>query len=396
MTILREFSPETRGTVIVPSIDFRAIDADDVRDSDGPLTVRLDVSVNVAPAYEHFFVNPSFIDVELDMAARQEFPVTYNLVGNVDTGLELRYVRLTNEIVTIAGTRTNIAKIDKVQVSVELWGIEYDTTIPNSRLEVFDHDGLEITELFHLSVEETTATISAWPIEEVEVYVEITGNLAEGFVIEEYDFEPKIIEVIGMPEDIQSLETIFIEFDLDNRYESFVSEIDITRWLPEGIFLRSGESNIITLVVNTEPVERRTFHIPIGNVRSLLFLDEYEILSQMAFIRIDVYGPSTSLAELTDADIVLELDMRNLSIGTHFVPLNVYLPPGFFTHTAPGLHVQIHDPDAQVDDDYDTEEPEPLADDEPDEDGNPSYGYPLEPDYETGDGNEPDNEEIDD
>jgi len=366
--------------MIAPSVDFRAVNVEDVRDSDGPLTVRLSVSVNLHENYEHFSINPRFMDVAIDVLAREVFPVIPDVVGEVDSGLELQPVRLANNNVTVTGSRTNIARIHSVRVEVEVWGIDSDEEQENRPLIVFDHYGNNITDLVHLSVSETTATVSVWPVKSVEVLVEGTGDVANGFAVEDIDFNPKIIEIISTPARLQNLENILIAVDLTGRAESFVDHVDIRAWLPDGIFLRSGEDYIIVVTVDIEPVERRTFNIPMDNVRSRGISVAYDVLSEMAFIRIDVYGPRALLAELTNADIGLEIDLRNLAIGVHAVTLSVDLPEHItLAQRAPALQIQIREPAAE-----DIEEP--TNDEEPElptsptiSDSSTDSGYDNEP-----------------
>jgi len=403
---------------ITPVVDFRVVNIDDVLNSEGSVTVRLDISVNLYEGYEHFSINPSFIYVEMDAIVHQTFPVIFDIVGEVDSGLELQPIRLANSNVTVTGSRTDIARIDSVRVYVDVWGVLSDEEQENLQLVVYDHNGYIITDLVHLSVSETTATVSVWPVESVEIIVESTGYVASGFAVEDIDFAPKTVEVISTPARLQNLDYILIEVDLSGRSYSFVDNVDVREWLTDGIFLRSGENHNIAVTVDIEPVERRTFNIPMDNVRSRGISVAYDVLSEMASIRIDVYGPRALLAELTNADIGLEIDLRNLPIGIHFVTLSVDLPEDItLAQSAPALQVQIREPAAEdIEEPTSGEVPEPptlpnipdyntnnTGDYEPElePDDYPYYPYYEDDNSEVPDSNTeptltPDDEEIDD
>lgn len=374
MEVLNDATPGRRAEMIVPSVDFRVVSLENVRNNDGPLTVRMYVGVNLYPGYEHFSITPRFVDIELDLITRQVFPVTIDVIGEVDSGVELRPIRLANSSVAITGSRTDVARIneDGVRVEVDIRGINFDIDMENLPLVVYDRDGNDVTNTFHLSVEETTAFVSVWPIETVDIRVDVTGDVAIGFALESenYVIEPDTIEVIAPASILKNLEYISVVVDLTDRAYSFTEEIDIREWLTDGVFLRSGVDYMIAVSVNIEPVDRWTFVIPSDDVRTRGFSVSYDILSEMPIIRIEVYGPRALLAEHSAADIMLEIDLRNLAVGTHMVPIRVVLPPGLYlAQPAPSLHVQINEPAADDDDeDIPTAQPVPYVPDEPTDD----------------------------
>ena len=348
-------SAREQAQYITPSVDFRVVNVDEVLNSDGPVTVQLDVSVDLHEYYEHFSIRPSHIEVEIDVLTHASFPVDVYIAGEVDSGLELQPIRLANNRVTITGTRTRLARIEHVQVEVDVWGIHEDEEQANLPLRVFDFEGNDMTDLVQLSVNETTATVSVWPVETIDVQVVPIGSLALGFAVEDIDHDPKTVEVVGAIERLRELEYILIEVDLADRNASFIESIDIREWL-QGVALRSEENPMIDVAVIVEPVERRIFNVPMDNVLTRGASVDYDLLSEMTFIRIDVYGPRTLLEDLSGADIGLELDLRRLPIGTHNVTLSVDLPEGvYLAQQAPSLRIQIREPAAADEDDDPTE-----------------------------------------
>jgi len=354
LDILGDATPARRAEMVIPSVDFRAIDVAAIIAGNGPQTVRLDVSMNMYAGYEHIFIRPSFIEVELDVITTEVFAVDIDGVGEVDSGLELRAIRLANNAVTVTGTRTNIARIDRVQVSVDIWGINYVAELPNLRLDVLDTDGNIITDYFQLSVTETTAAVSVWPIETLSLEIEVTGYVAPGFAVEGHDFEPRQISVTGVPADLDDLDYFVVSLDLGGRSESFIEQIDISASLPAGVFLANDQSPYVSVGVEIEPIIERVFHVLQDDIRVFGMGVIYDVLSDAQTIGVRVMGSRTQLELMRSGDIVLELDLRNRAIGIHTVTLLVGLPDGMALAqpNAPTLRVQIHEP-ADIDDEYD-------------------------------------------
>jgi len=341
--------------MVVPSVDFRAVNIEAVRDSDGPVTVRLAVSVNLDARYEHFSINPSFIEIELDVISRDVHTVNINVLNEVAPGFELGQIRLANNNVAVTGSRTMLRDVSNVSVDVDVLGVHSDAEIPVP-LVVLNHAGEDITEYLQLSVRETIATVPVRPVHELEIRVRGIGDVAAGFALaSEIRVEPSAISVTGLPERLQELEYMYIEVDLNSANADFELDANVLDWLPDGILLSTWETEQVTMYVYIEPIEIRAFFVPSDNVRIRGIAALYEILSGNATIRVDVSGPRTLISTLNNTQIGLELDLRNLPIGVHNVTLSVSLPEGMTrAFGAPSLQVQIHEPAAIDDmDDYD-------------------------------------------
>jgi len=378
---------------IVPSIDFRAINIEEVLGSDGPVTVRLDVSANVDAGLEHFSIHPRFVQVQVDVIEQRTFPINVYQTGEIAPVFELLPIRLMNTNVIITGPRSWVSQIAEVVVEVDLLGIHADTELVNLPLTVVCHAGRNITNRVQLNVRETTAIISVLSTEAKELSLRATGSLASGLAIAEVAATPATIEVAGTPGRLQEIEYILIEFDLDGEDSEFVRYVNVAEWLPYGVFLRSGESPYVAVEVTVEPIERRVLHIPRGNVRSRGLGTIYSILGGARHIRVEVSGPQAQVNALRYGQIGLELDLRNRPIGIHTIPLNVTLPQGItLVQNAPHLRVQIHEPavvgaDENNNDYPPPEELPPVQPYPPDQPIEPLPQPPYENGYYNGNGN---------
>jgi len=377
---------EEQSAMIVPSIDFRAVDIAQVLDSDGPVTVRLDVGVNLYLGYEHFSISPSFIDVQIDAIARETFPVSIDVVGEVAPGLELRPISLLNNNVTVTGSRACIASIERLSVVVNVLGIHSDTEIANVPLMVLDHNGNDITSRVQLSVMETTAIVSVWAIDNLGVQVEARGDVAPGFALAGITFEPDFVMVVGKASLLQESDFLLAYVDITNFSQNAMQRIDISQWLPDGVYLRSGASPIIDVHVEIEPIQTRVFNIHRDDVRIFGMAAIHQILDEAALIEVRISGLRSIVMALNSSDIGLDLNLRTLQIGVHRVTLGVHAPEGTtLVGNAPTLQVQIHEPADLDNDEYYTYYPNlpdpPVVYPEPDLGNSSNSRYPYELGY---------------
>jgi len=369
---------------VIPSIDFRVIDIDAIRLSDGPVTVRLDITANLYEGLEPRSIRPRYVDLEFDVLVRQSFQVEVEILNEVAPNFELRPVRLANSWVTITGARTIVSEIDSVWVSIDVVGSHMDSD-ETVALIVLDHAGRDITDMVELSVRETTATIPVWPIDALEFDVEPTGQVAAGFAVAEIEFYPQTIDIVAPGERLIQLTPMLVGVDVGNANATIERSISVLEYLPDGVYLAYGQSPYVDVTVAIEPIESRVIFIPSDNLLHRRTAALYQIIGETAFIRLVVSGPRSLVSALNPTDVGLEVDVRNLAIGTHSVAILVHLPDGItLAQAPPRLQVQIHEPATDEPDDYDhyyIDDPEPIT---------PT----MPPDYPS-DANENENDTID-
>ena len=325
------------------SVDFRAVNTEEVNSADGISVQQLRISPNLQAGFEHLSINPSFVDVYLDMSQRQTFSVQTIQHGDVPPGFELQHIRLRNENVSIRGSRTDLRMISLVQANVDITGAHEDTeiTVP---LQVIDVNGEDMTDRVQLNVVETTATVRVWQARQVDIRLRGTGSPAQGFAVAGISGGVQTIEVVGPAEILDELENIRIEVDLNGASSNITQTLTFSDWLPEDVLLRQGEQYEMTATARIEPIEERTFSIPHGNIRSRGVVGLYQLVNENAPIRVTISGPRSIIAALDATQILPEFDLRRLPIGVHNVPLVIELPAGLsIVGSQPTLRVQIHE-----------------------------------------------------
>ncbi|MCL2456259.1 MAG: CdaR family protein [Defluviitaleaceae bacterium] len=336
--------PERFSEFITVSVDFRAIDTDAVVSANGHSAQTLRISPNLQSGFEHLSVNPSQIDVALDIAQRQLLNVQVVQKGDVPPGFELQHIRLGNEHVTVRGSRSDLRTIALVQANVDITGVHEDAEIAVS-FEVIDANGNDMTERVRLNVTETTAFVRVWQIRQAEIFIDAVGAPATGFAVAEISGEPDSVEIVGPVNMLDEIENIRAEINLNGANGNIRRVFNIEDYLPEEISLRRDEIFEMNIFARIEPIETRTFTIPRGNVRSRGVVGLYQLINNTS-IRATISGPRSVIANLSASEIISEFDLRGLEIGVHTVPLSIELPHGLeLVGAQPTLMVQIYEPE---------------------------------------------------
>jgi YbbR domain-containing protein len=355
--------PERLAAFLEVSVDFRAVNVEDVFYADGISTQYLRISPNLQSGFEHLSINPPHIEIQLDVAQRQSFPVQTVQHGDVPPGFELQHIRLRNETVTIRGARTELQQIAQVRANVDITGVHGDVE-QTIQLEVFDANGENMTGRVYPNVVETTASVRVWPVRQAEIRLRGTGSPAAGFAVAGISGEITTVEVVGSAEILEEFENIRAEIDLTGASTNIIQTLNIADWLPEGVYLRQNETSEMVVTARIEPIEERTLTIPHGNIRSRGVVGLYQLVNENAPIRITVSGPRSLIEALDATEILPEFDLRRLPIGVHTVPLMVELPAQLtLVGTPPTLLVQIHEP-AITENGNGEQSPAPLENDD--------------------------------
>jgi len=379
---------------IRPSIDFRAVLAGEVHAADGPIEVTLPISVNLPPGFVLHHISPPEVRLVLDAYVRSIQRINIIEMGEIAPQTELQRVVAQPENVTLSGPRSVVQRIDSVQIPAQLFGLA-ETTLRTERVRAIDRYGTDITDLLTFENEETTLTVHILPVRRVDIIPHMQGETAPGFVLTHYWTEPAYVYLVGPPERLDNLPALTPTFALNRAIASssttFSIEADYMRrgemeLRYMGINLARSQSDYIVLHVAIEPLRERNFAINHGNI-GVFGGANYTILTET--VHVSIRGAASVIDALTTANITVQLNLHNYGVGTHRIPLDVFLPMGLeLVGAPPVLTVRINPatlPPVEMNDaDPDTEtDPDEPADYDPEY---PPDEAPATPPDETADG----------
>ena len=326
-------------------VDMLAVDVDRVLTSDGPVVDILPVNPNLLPGFVLQYVRTDSVGVLLDRLESALFNVDVDFYGQVREGFEVQSGAAVNASVRIAGAREHIKQIARVSVEVDLTDVDSDIGIP-APLAVYSHDGEDITRLFRLGVAETTVMVRVLPVRAIPITVVTVGQMAPGYGMADIEPSVSFINVVGTEERLDEIEYIEIPFDLEGLAASIEGSVDIREILPAGLTLSESADYEIIISITVEPIRRRTFFVPRDNISQRGLGAFPEPIGPTTNIRVVVTGPQSIVDGMIVDDINIVMDLRNLPIGTHHVPLRVEnLPMGVsLAEPLQSLFIQLHIP----------------------------------------------------
>ena len=162
----------------------------------------------------------------------------------------------------------------------------------------------------------------------VPVKANYKGKPASGFEVISVKTDPPEVTIKGRSEILNSISTITIPenvISVDNVDEKFEQQVDLTKYLPDGVSLSNSKEASIIVKVDVEELERRVFKVPSQNISVDNLPEGYRVEFHGESVDMIIYGLKNDLDELTIQELHPVLDVGGKMAGSHVGQLQLSL-----------------------------------------------------------------------
>jgi YbbR domain-containing protein len=288
----------------------------------GELSVPVQVDVQRRPT-QVVSISPSEVSLTLELVAQLEVPVEVRLQGTPALGFVTRAPSFVPRTVTVSGPQSLVSETVRalVKVSVD----ESRETLRESLQPVpVDEVGNEVEGL-DLSPRAVTVEVPVEQlgnIRDLAVHVVLIGQPAPGFRVGSVEKEPPSVAVSGRRDVVQSLPGYISTepIDLDSVNESFTTTVGLQS--PDGVSVLTAPQVLVS--VNIEPLESTLTVELTPEIQGLP--PGYTVTVQPETVQVVVRGPFATVGQVNAAEITGVLNVADLPVGEHTVPLQISLP----------------------------------------------------------------------
>lgn len=288
----------------------------DVSEVYKPGTYNLDITVRSANGDNCSMVkvSPSTVKVKFDYNKSLEFPLEVEYTGiSADEGYTLKAPVVSPETVTVTGSESEIAKINKAVIRVNDQKLKLTETYSteNTELVFYSNTGAELdSSNLTLSQESFKVTFPVYMSKTVPLTLDIkqTGSYFSTDTLN-YTIYPETI-TIQSTKDISGIESINVgslnlnEIDLDREYE-----FEIT--LESDLQNANGVEKAVVKFDGTG-ITSKTFTLESENIKILNAPSGKKVTVKTANLTdVVIMGPQADIEKLTADDIVVEYDMQS-------------------------------------------------------------------------------------
>lgn len=234
---------------------------------------------------------------------------------------------VSSKLLEISGSKTQVESVEKLIAKVDLSGRteNFQTYV---KLQAVDSKGNVIDES-KLDIAQSTIQVEVdmLPVKEVPIVIDTSGvSISEGFGLAKVEYSPKTVLIATEQDVLRTIENITIPYKAEKLLQSKEEEIDITKYLPEGVFLKSDTTTMYLKLVVERLVSKEivvdTYNLDVRNLP-----EQFGLSIQNSNVTITVWGIEAELEKLTSGDLALYVDMSaSTGPGLFQVPVRTDCP----------------------------------------------------------------------
>lgn len=199
--------------------------------------------------------------IEKDEVISVNLPVNATVSGTVADGYYVGESTTTPNLIRVTGPENLLENAKEIRAIVEMDHIKDNITVSATPV-LYDENG-EVIESSQIEMASSAVNVSIvlWKTKDVKVKLGYYGSPESGYVVSEFDYEPKIIKVAASDDVYDDLESVDLgEVSLEGLNSNYEKNIDIdSTTFPDGVILAENISSIKISAKIEEIITRRIY-----------------------------------------------------------------------------------------------------------------------------------------
>lgn len=296
----------------------------DLKDIHQPGDYRVKVNVSSPGPLWDKHASPSTLDIHVDKSAMQNFPVTVQVIGNIDSTQQIGAVTPSISTVTVRGPASEVSQVAKVVASVQVVGQTRDFTDSYSPVAV---DGTG-NALPNVVVEPATIPISVQITargKRLAVITQLDGDPAQGYEVVDRTINPSTVLVDGPADALDKLISVSTEpIEVTNATSTLQKHVALVG-LPSGVKVIDPADGAVDVVVQIRQRGARQ-PLPSQEVTVVNLVPGLEASVSPRTVSVTVVASDADIAKLTAADVIVQVNVDKLAPGVYSIKPVVALP----------------------------------------------------------------------
>ena len=220
-------------------------------------TISIKLTTNISSGdISHISGSIDTVKLNIEDKGSKALALKATVSGKVPKGYLVGDITTDQNLIRISGPQSVIDQIAKAAVDVDVTGMTSDI-VTNADIKFYDEDDNQIdTRNISQNIKSVGVEINIWQTAEVPLSYSVMGKAASGYrdtgVIEG---EGQTVVVAGKSNTIKNITSIDVPaeaLDITDQSENYTVDLDIRKYLPEGVFLASSGDAIQTVTVYIE------------------------------------------------------------------------------------------------------------------------------------------------
>lgn len=327
----------------------------DVKEAPEASKVSIEISKTPSANYIQSWEYPQsqgYVRVVLDTLKTATYLVQFNITKELPEGYQVGTLSSDPSRVSVSGPTSAFSNLASVKANVDLSAISDGGTV-TAALALYDGNNRSLSGSgLTLSQETVEVTVGLNQTKEISISIAgSSGTPADGYVVSKVDYAPKLLTISGSKTALANISTISIpseELDITGASGNKTFEIAIEPYLPEGITLYEGQSKTISVTIELEQLQTRSF---------LVNAEQFQLINTREGYEYELIDPTLTLTlQALEADLdsfnpeALQgtIDVGGLEAGEYInVPISLTLDSAYTMTEDLIAAVRIIDKNAQ-------------------------------------------------
>ncbi|MCL1794188.1 MAG: CdaR family protein [Oscillospiraceae bacterium] len=265
----------------------------------------------------------------IDVKTSKTIPVEAIIVQMVtESNIDIGELKISPDSVVVYGPKGVLDALDHALVNISLGSESINRPTKVTEKFILINENEEEIKNQYVTTREITAITVEIPVT-IKKEVPLLANYRYGYYNDKntnIQIIPEKIEIRGVPEDINSIESIYLKDTIDEKKYESDTAITSSIVLPEGVEILNGEA---TAQIEIKFIDPATKFVRISTRTNSNFNvippqnAEYHIKEDS--IRVKMLGPSENLRKINSFAISVSVDLSAYEKGTHSdVPVDVF------------------------------------------------------------------------
>ena len=198
------------------------------------------------------------VKVKIEDREETMLPVTVETIGTVAKGFAIGSKTSSPNMVEVSGSESLIKRLKEIKVQVNVEDASKNISTRQS-VKFYDQNGDQVeSSSIHCEAAAVDVTIELWHTKEIDLSMDTTGQVKEGYGISTFDYEPKKITIASTNENLAKINELVLEpLDVTGQSESIEKTINLdSSALPDGVILANSGVDIVAKAVIEKKVSK--------------------------------------------------------------------------------------------------------------------------------------------
>lgn len=337
------YKVRTLDSANVKPSDFRAyIDLADLYEPTGAVPVKVDVKNRKV---QSVVAKPGVIRVETEDLQKKQFNLVVKPVGKPADGYQAGTPSISPTYVYVSGPVSEVGRISEVGIEVKVDGADSDLS-GTEEVKCFDANDneLQLGDKVTFSRSQIDYNLPILKVKNLSLTFETEGKVADGYRFTGIESSKNSVAVKGLKSDLAGINSINIpksELNMNGATGDKEVTIDLNQYLPNGVTLADPTGNQIKVIMKVEPLESRTYEIPVSQIKQVGASVQYDYEYDRDSVNVIIRGLKEDLDQLTPGTIQASLDVTGMGPGVHTAEVSFTLGDAYELISSNSVQVTV-------------------------------------------------------